>query len=218
MFISSTTSLIENCDSTDNIEILLAVDDDDVETTKKISEFIADKKYIKMFFYERKRYRGLHHYINDLAHKAVDGSLMLWNDDAIMTSKNWDLEILKLHENFIVINPKVENMEDYWKNKGVLFPIIPKKWIEITKTWSPTPGLDSWIDVISKRLSILVSTESITILHDRYELTGNNEDETYVEGRVDKSIPSLQSGYEVWSYPELLEEHYNKLSEHISNK
>jgi hypothetical protein len=171
-----------------------------------------------MYYYERKRYRGLHHYINDLAQKACDGSLLLWNDDAIMTSKNWDLEILKLHENFLAINPKVENMEDYWKNTGVLFPVIPKKWIDITKIWSPTPGLDSWIDVLSKKLNILHSVDTISILHDRFELTGNNDDETYIEGRVDKTTPSLQLGYEVWSYPELLEEHYNKLLDYINNK
>lgn len=218
MFVSSTTSLIEQCHSHENIEILLAVDDDDIETTKKISEFIKDKDYIKMFYYERKRYRGLHHYINDLAKKASDGSLLLWNDDAIMTSKNWDLEILKLHENFIVISPKVENMEEYWKNTGVLFPIIPKKWIDITEIWSPTPGLDSWIDVLSKKLNILHNVDSICILHDRYELTGNNDDETYIEGRVDKTTPSLQLGYEVWSYPELLEDHYNKLLDYVNKK
>jgi hypothetical protein len=218
MFISSTKSLIEQCHSCDNIEILLAVDDDDTETTNKIAKFIKDKSYIKMYYYERKRYRGLHHYINDLAQKACDGSLLLWNDDAIMTSKNWDLEILKLHENFLAINPKVENMEDYWKNTGVLFPVIPKKWIDITKIWSPTPGLDSWIDVLSKKLNILHSVDTISILHDRFELTGNNDDETYIEGRVDKTTPSLQLGYEVWSYPELLEEHYNKLLDYINNK
>ena len=218
MFLSSTKSLIEQCHSYENIEILLAVDNDDNETTDKISEFIKDKSYIKMYYYERKRYRGLHHYINDLAQKAGDGSLLLWNDDAIMTSKNWDLEILKLHENFIVISPKVENMEDYWKNTGVLFPIIPKKWIDITEIWSPTPGLDSWIDVLSKKLNILHNVDTISILHDRYELTGNNEDETYIEGRVDKTTPSLQVGYEVWSYSELLEDHFQKLLQHINKK
>jgi len=218
MFVSSTKSLIDQCYSLNNIEILLAVDNDDIETTTKIAEFIKDKDYIKMFFYERKRYRGLHLYINDLCQKAVGDSLMLWNDDAIMKSKNWDLEISKLHENFIVISPKVENMEEYWKNTGVLFPIIPKKWIEITNIWSPTPGLDSWIDVLSKRLSILVNVDSVIVSHDRYELTGNNNDETYIEGRVDKTTPSLQPGYEVWSYPELLEEHYNKLLDYLNKK
>ncbi len=216
MFISSTTSLIENCYSTDNIEILLAVDDDDIETTNKISKFIVDKEYIKMYFYERKRYKGLHHYINDLAQKANDGSLMLWNDDAIMISKNWDLEILKFHKNFIVISPKVENMENYWRNQGVLFPIIPKKWIEITQSWAPTPGLDSWIDVLSKKLGILHNIETISILHDRFELTGNNEDETYREGRSDLQNPILQHGYEVWNHGELLQTHYSKLLDYIN--
>ena len=217
LFVKSTMSLIENCHSTNNIEILLAVDDDDIETTEKISEFIFDKSYIKIFYYERKRYRGLHHYINDLAKKAMDGSLMLWNDDAIMTSMDWDLKILNLHSNdFIVISPKVENMEHYWRHQGVLFPIIPKKWINITESWSPTPGLDSWIDVLSKRLGILHNVDTISILHDRFELTGNNGDETYKEGRSDLQNPILQQGYEVWNHGGLLQTHYDKLLEYIN--
>lgn len=215
--IKSLNSLTETCHSTDNTEILLAVDNDDIETTDKISKFIQDKNYIKMFFYERKMYRGLHLYINDLCKKSTGNSLMIWNDDAIMNSKNWDLEIAKLHEkNFSVLNPKVENMEHYWKNQGVLFPIIPKKWIDITESWSPTPGLDSWIDVLSKRLGILHNVDTISILHDRFELTGNNGDETYKEGRSDLQNPILQQGYEVWNHGGLLQTHYDKLLEYIN--
>lgn len=218
MFVKSISSLIENCNNVNNIEILLGVDYDDVETTEKISKFISDKNYIKLYYYERQRYRGLHHYINDLVKKTTDGSLMLWNDDAIMTSINWDTEILNLHDdNFIVINPKVINMEQYSRNDTILFPIIPKKWIEITESWSPTPGLDSWIDVLSKKLGITQSTGNISILHDRFDISGNNRDKTYDEGRADLQNPSLRRGYEVFSYPELLNTHYNKLLEHIKN-
>lgn len=216
MFVRSVQSLANNCSSTDNIEILVAVDYDDEHTTKRIEDYRQDKPYIKVFYYERHRYRGLHLYMNDLAIKAVDGSLMLWNDDATMLSRNWDLEILKHHEKFCVINPKVENMEHYWRHLGVLFPIIPKKWIELVGTWSPTPGLDSWADVISKRLGILVSVESIVIFHDRHELTGNNNDQTYAESYEDKHTPSLHHGYEVWSHSHLLNEHCAILSNYLN--
>lgn len=216
MLTKSVNSLIENCNDLSKIEILLAVDTDDKDTTDRIIEYISDKPNIKMFFYERQHYKGLHLYITDLAKNASGSSLLVWNDDAIMQSKDWDVEILKAHKSFCVLSPKVGNMEDYWKHKGLLFPIIPKKWIEITGFWSPTPGVDSWVDVLSKKLNILVNLESVVIFHDRYELTGQNHDNTYVEVRMDKDNTSLHKSYEVWSYPEMLNDHYNKLLQYIN--
>jgi glycosyltransferase involved in cell wall biosynthesis len=216
MLVRSLESLTENCSDVNNIEILLAVDTDDTETTDKIAKLIEGKDYFKMFFYERKRYRGLHLYINDLCHKATGDSLMIWNDDAIISSKNWDLEIAKLHkENFCVLSLKVENMEDFWNNIGVLFPVIPKKWIEITNIWSPVPGLDSWIDLLSKRLGIQKKLASVVIHHDRFELTGNNNDETYTEGFSDKFSHSLSTPTD---YPEMMEDHYEKLKNYIDSQ
>ena len=102
-----------------------------------------------------------------------------------MRSKDWDLEIIKYHKDFCVISPKVDTMEHYWRTQGVLFPIIPKKWIEITGKWSHVPACDSWTDVISKRLGILVNVESIVLSHNRHDITGENHDLTYTEGRSD---------------------------------
>jgi GT2 family glycosyltransferase len=216
--INSIESLFKNCKDVDNFEVLLAVDNDDLETTNRLSTYFHDRPNVKMFFFERQYYRGLHNYINRLVNEASGTSLMLWNDDSTIDSKNWDYEIIKNHDKFCVLSPKVQNMEHYWKHQGVLFPIIPKKWVELTKIWSPTPGLDSWIDVLSKRLNILVNIESIVISHNRYELTGDNKDQTYIEGRADLQNPSLQQGFEVWNHSELLQQHQDLLSNYINQK
>jgi glycosyltransferase involved in cell wall biosynthesis len=213
----SIDSLFENCQSIKNFEVLLAVDYDDTETTKKLADYINNKKNIKMFFYERQFYRGLNVYINDLAQRAKGTSLMLWNDDSIIESKNWDYEILKNHETFCVLNPLVSNMEDFWKNKGVLYPIIPKKWIEITGEWSRVPACDSVIDLLAKRLGLLVKLETVSIFHDRYENTGNNHDVTYKEVTADKVNPNYVKEFHI-GYPEVIEEHYNKLKYYLDSK
>ena len=214
--VSSIESLFQNCKNKEDFEVLLAVDNDDTETTDKLSEYFKDRPNVRIIFFERQYYRGLHNYINGLVKEAEGTSLMLWNDDSTIDSKDWEYEIIQNHDKFCVLSPKVQNMEHYWRNQGVLFPILPKKWIEITKIWSPTPGLDSWIDVISKALGILVPLESVVISHHRYELSGNNQDQTYQEGRADLQNPEYQPGYEVWSHGQLLQEHQQKLLEYIT--
>jgi hypothetical protein len=214
--VNSIESLFKNCKDIDSFEVLLAVDNDDLETTNRLSTYFYDRPNVKMFFFERQYYRGLHNYINKLVNEASGTSLMLWNDDSTIDSKNWEYEIIKHHDKFCVLSPKVQNMENYWRHQGVLFPILPKKWIEITKIWSPTPGLDSWIDVLSKRLGILVNLESVVISHNRFELSGDNKDQTYMEGRADLHNPALNGGFEVWSHSELLQEHQNLLFNYIN--
>jgi hypothetical protein len=217
IFEKSINSLFENCNSVENFEVLVAIDNDDIDSISKIENYILDKPNIKFFLYERQFYHGLHNYYNNLAINAVGDFLLLWNDDAIMKSKHWDIEILKYKGIFCVLSPKVDTMEDYWINIGVLFPIIPKKWIDITGEWSHVPACDSWIDVLSKRLHLLVNVENIVISHDRNDITGNNNDQTYLDGLSDKSNPIYNSLFN-FGYPEILEEHYTKLYDFLENK
>jgi glycosyltransferase involved in cell wall biosynthesis len=213
----SINSMFENCKSTDNFEVLLAVDNDDTDTTEKLAEYIKDKPNVKMYFYERQYYRGLNVYVNDLANKAEGTSLMLWNDDTVVESKDWDYEILKNHDKFCVLSPLVSNMENYWRTQGVLYPILPKKWIEITGEWARVPACDSAIDVLSKRLGILVNLETVRIYHDRYDNTGNNHDDTWKEVRAEKDNPQYVQQFHI-GYPEVLEEHYTKLKNYLDSQ
>jgi hypothetical protein len=217
MAVNSINSLYNTCSSIDNFEILIALDNDDVETSNNLKDYFKDKNNIKLFYYERQFYRGLHNYYNDLCLNSSGSSLLLWNDDAIMRSMNWDLEILNNHKNFTVLNPKVDTMETYWREVGVLFPIIPKEWINITGKMSCVPSCDSWVDVISKRLNILLPLESVVISHERADVTGNNNDETFKDGFNDKFNPEFHSLFNV-GFPHLLEEHYHKLNNHLNKQ
>ena len=210
MFVKSVNSLFDTCDNIDNFEILIAMDLDDIDTITQIKEFISDKPNIKLILFKRQYYRGLHNYYNGLSNESTGTSLLLWNDDALMRSKNWDIEVLKYHEKFCVLSPMVDTMEKYWRTQGVLFPIIPKKWYDLTGSWSEVPACDSWIDVTSKRLKLLVNVESIVISHDRNDITGNNNDITYQEGRQDVTSPSFHV-----PQPEIMEQHYQILNTYL---
>jgi hypothetical protein len=211
----SIDSLFNNCNNTENFEVLVAIDLDDDEIDK-IKEYSSNKDNIKLFYYERQFYRGLHNYYNDLSLKSEGSSLFLWNDDAIMKSQNWDLEIINKHKDFCVLSPKVDTMEQYWSTQGVLFPIIPKKWIDITGKWSHVPSCDSWTDVISKRLGILVNVDTIVISHNRYDITGENHDSTYIEGRSDINNHEYFSLFNV-GFSDIMEEHYQKILNYLNN-
>ena len=78
-FLKSVNSLYENCSDVNNFEILIAVDNDDVETTEKIKTVL--KPNMLLYSYERQFYKGLHNYYNDLSTKTNSESLFLWNDD-----------------------------------------------------------------------------------------------------------------------------------------
>lgn len=217
MATKSIDSLFQNCRDVNSFEVLLAVDNDDTETTQKLEAYISDKPNVKMFYFERQYYRGLHNYINHLALESKGTSLMLWNDDSTIESKDWEYEIIKNHENFCVLSPKVQNMEDYWKHQGVLFPIIPKEWIDVTGEWSQVPACDSVIDVLGKGLGIIVPLETVVIMHDRYDNTGNNHDQTWTEVRSDKDNPQYNHIFHVGK-PDVLVSHHNKLKDYLQNR
>lgn len=222
MFVRCINSFFENCASVDNFEVLAGVDNDDIDTVAKIQNYILDKPNIKLFFYERQTYLKLHTYWNDLSKKASADSkyLLFWTDDGIITSKNWDLEILKYHADFLVLSPKVSNMETYWKTQGLLFPIVAKEWADVIGEITPSPGIDSWMDVLGKRLGALVNIESIVVYHDRYDLTGHNNDQLFHECRSIINTPEFHTtdNPSHSSGQVILEQHYQKLLPYLDAK
>lgn len=206
MFKKSISSLYETCNDVNNFEILVATDTDDEDTTNQIKEFFQDKTNIKYFVFERQYYYGFHHYINNLSYQASGDFLFLWGDDAVMKSKNWDVEILNYSNSFCMLSPKVDNMEDYWRDQGVLFPIIPKTWVDITGVFSLSPSCDSWADVLSKKLGVFTNLETVVLTHERYDLIGTNNDENFHESREALKHPN---------YQHIDDNMMNKINEHI---
>jgi len=185
-FIVSIESLFNTCDDYNNFEVLVALDNDDLDTIKDINEYIKDKSNVTIHLFDRQYYKGFHKYINSMVPLAKGSSLFLWNDDCVMKSQGWDKEILSLHESFCVLNPLVDTMEWYCRShQQILFPIIPKEWYNVTGRWSNNAACDTWIQDISRDLNLTVDVDNIIISHERHDVTGKNGDEIYNEGRVD---------------------------------
>lgn len=194
LFVKSTESLIEKCSDVNNLEILVTMDDDDVDTISKTREYISDKPYIRILISERHYYKNLNIYVNSAANIATGKYLLLWNDDCIMESFNYDLVMDKYENKFMVVNPLVINDVNYCRtNNQMLFPLIPKKWINITGRWSNSGACDSWVQLISNELNLSIYEDDIKIFHDRYDLTRNNHDEIYIESVPDKNFIAYHS-------------------------
>lgn len=207
LFVKSTDSLIEKCSDLNNLEILVAMDDDDIDTIEKTREYMTDKPFMKLYISERHFYKNLNLYVNAAAKEATGDFLLLWNDDCIMESKDYDLIMDKYKNKFVVVNPLVVNHAEYCRTDNqMLFPIIPREWINITGRWSNSGACDSWVQIISNELNLSLYEDDIKIFHDRYDLTRNNHDEVYVESVLDKNFIAYHSFFTDEKHNERMED------------
>jgi glycosyltransferase involved in cell wall biosynthesis len=176
----SVTSLIETASDPTKIEILLAFDNDDEETRNWFVQNVIPKLNkdvdIKMLTFNRLGYERLNEYLNGLVKYAVGNWMLFWNDDAWMVTPGWDKEIAKFNGKFRVLRMPTHNEHPY-----AIFPIVPKEWYRLFGYLSPHQINDAWISQIGYILNI-VENIPVECVHDRYDLTGNNQDETYKQG------------------------------------
>lgn len=167
--ITAIRSLLDNFSHENDIEILLRFDEDDLDTVEKVKKQIGDEERVHFCVGQKYGYAGSHRYLNELSASARGDWLMLFNDDAIMETKNWDKEIEKYIGQMVFLDTVKRDMQ---------FPIIPRKVFEILGHFSLSTHCDTWIWDIAEMLKIRSPT-SISILHDRADLTGNNRDVTF---------------------------------------
>ena len=177
----SIDSLLSNVNNTDNVEIMLGIDNDDQETLDFVqSEDFQNKMQVEYnvdvqaVLFDRLGYKNLHQYMNQLWAQASGEWLMLWNDDAIMETKDWDLEIGKFDNEFALLKFNQTNH----KHPYALFPVIPTDWCRLIGTFSMNAQNDAWLNLIAKPLNIIKDIP-VDVFHDRFDLTGNNDDDIF---------------------------------------
>src|SRR5690606_13600849 len=107
-------------------------------------------------------YDNLHKYYNVLAAQARGQWLMLWNDDAIMTTENW-ADIIHAPDHTI---PQVLTVFHPVNN---LFPIISRPFYETLGHFSLNTHADSWAQQVGERSGTQKYIEGVTIIHDKPE-------------------------------------------------
>lgn len=178
MLFNSLKSLVDKAYNPQKLEILLGFDNDDVDSINYYKETILPymlKLNIRMGMklYNRKGYARLNEYINDLAFYTNSKWIMFWGDDAIMETTHWDTEIMKYQDQFKLLSVITHNEHPY-----SIFPILPRSWYNITNDISKHQLSDKWISDIAYYLGVFQRIP-VYVTHDRYDLTGNNNDATY---------------------------------------
>lgn len=156
-------------------EVLVGLDDDD----PRLDDYVGIGTCV---IGARHGYRSLQTYYNALADRARGDWLLLWNDDCIMKTPDW-IEVVRAFDGqMVVLNPNTNH--DNWKIDMNVFPIFPRKLFELMGHISLSIHNDSWIEFVARDAGIMTRVP-IMIVHDRADLTGNNDDLVYAQRQLE---------------------------------
>jgi hypothetical protein len=202
MLEKSLRSLIDLADLKLNqdIEIIVKCDDDDVAT----SRWLESHPELYSVYTSGPRgngYADLHLMYNQMCVLSRGKFLFLWNDDAVMLTPGWDLEIAQHDDGkpCYLLNGLVDGRG----RDSFLFPIVHRSWYEVTGHYSASPHNDTYIYNAFRPFPQLFRLTNINIQHDALQ---NLNDLTSKEAQ--KWWPVTKKG---WDSPEV----QNALAEDI---
>lgn len=175
---TSIMSMVNRATKLDRIQVIVAFDHDDETSMEYYNKTIKpklDEKNVahSMIVTPRYGYIRLNHYVNLMARMAEAHWIIFWNDDAIMDTDGWDREIAKYNDKFRVLSFLAHKEHPY-----SIFPIMPHMWVRILGHVARHQQTDHEISHMAYLLDIFERIP-VHVTHDRADLTGNNNDETY---------------------------------------
>jgi len=186
----SIDSLFRMASDEDNIEVLVGIDQDDGVTQAAVqSNGIRIRQILAYTADERFGYHRLHEYFNMLWVHGRGNWFLLWNDDAVMLTPGWDHQLDELRPGVACLHGNHDPFN--------VFPAVHRTVVEAMGHFSLSNHNDSWLVDVALGVPCLRDT-TIQVLHDRFDLTGNNNDTIYQQSR---------GGYRTLEYygPELSE-------------
>jgi len=186
----SITTLIEKASNPSDIEILFGVDEDDQQVIEYIRNdlkplFDEYKVEARASIFKPLGYENLHVYVNTLAGAATGEWLFFWNDDCVMVTEGWDDVIKEYDGQFKLLGPK-DNHEGH---PYAILPIVPKDWFILMGHLSQNAQNDAWLSHIAYMLDIFERVD-FEFIHDRADITGNNNDETFQNRKYMEGNPN----------------------------
>jgi len=176
----SIESLVNTAADPSRVEIILGIDEDEQDILSKylqeeVASFLKEHNVeCRANVFTPMGYTNLHQYVNTLAASANGDWLFFWNDDGVMLTENWDNEIEKYNGQFKLLAPK----DNHDGHPYAIFPIVPRDWFMLMDHLSLNAQNDAWLSHIAYMLDIYERND-VEFLHDRADLTGNNDDETF---------------------------------------
>lgn len=210
----SVQSLFELAAQPQRIHILFAFDDDDTVGFGYFQDDLKpwmDQQGVKYtaLKFQRMGYVNLHKYNNIMASHSNSDWLVIWNDDAVMQTQNWDKIIMSYQGEFKLLAFRTHRDHPY-----SIFPIVPRSWYDLLGYISPHPTQDGWVSQQAYMLDIYERIE-VHVLHDRYDLTGNNNDSTFNQRPMLEGKPSNPMDFHSQNMLELRHRDCAKLAMHM---
>jgi hypothetical protein len=213
----SVFSLLDRTKNLDRIQIIFGIDDNDDIGTDHFVDVIQpelDRRgvdYTALSF-EPMGYLGLNQYYNKMCEHADADWLMVWCDDAIMETQDWDERVSECTGEFKLLKAHAHNEHPY-----AVFPIIPAEWHEVTGYFAQHQMLDAEVSQMAYMLDVMKIIE-VTITHDRADLTGNNKDETNEKKVMLEGNPNNPLDFH---YPKLRNQRFDdveKISQYMESR
>ena len=178
MTLKSIQSLIDNVYDINNIEILIRIDNDDEILLNNI-KLLESLPNTTITIGDRKGGWVDNHLFHTENCKISKGKfIQLWSDDLIMTTKDFDKIIQhKYHNRTCVVS---------WQDgtKWVCAPMISKDIFDITNSFGKQTFCDTYLCEIGSQCEIYYYDENIKLIHDRFDITGNNEHDEYKSQQI----------------------------------
>jgi len=186
----SLLSLTQKATHPERIEILFGIDEDDNDVLEYIKNVVSkDLKQLgiesRASIFKPLGYENLHIYVNTLAGNANGEWLFFWNDDCLMETKGWDTVIDQYNGQFKLLGPK----DNHNGHPYAILPIVPKDWFILMGHLSQNAQNDAWLSHIAYMLDIFERVD-FSFIHDRADITGNNDDETFKNRKYMEGNPS----------------------------
>ena len=187
---SSLHSLISKAKHPRRLEIVLGLDEDDTTTIEYVKNEVAPmlQPYqieCRAQIFKPQGYENLHIYVNTLAASCNGEWIFFWNDDAVMLSDNWDETIASHTGEFKLLGPT----DNHDGHPYAIFPIVPRDWFMLLDHLSQNAQNDAWLSHIAYMLDIFERIP-VEVLHDRADITGNNNDETFMNRKYMEGNPN----------------------------
>lgn len=177
-------SIYDTAKEPERVEAIVRTDSDDLST---LHEF-ANLSSLATFIIGPRElgYRSMDRFWNELAGAAQGRWLFFFNDDAIVTTDDWDAELDQYADPICIVQPG-DNYRLQQDSTWTSFPICPKnvylKLGHITRFFS----VDNWLDDILAKPGVFPAyrTDAIFVQHMRPNIVGYEHllDKTFTEGR-----------------------------------
>jgi hypothetical protein len=182
-------SLFGNAEQPDRVEAIIAVDPDEDIEAYTLALPAGARLWIAP---ERYGYTRLHDYLNVLV-KMAAGRWCFWlNDDMTVLTPDWDAVIAE-HEP-AVLWPQANHVQH-----ANIAPVWPRAWSDALGHASPTSHMDTYLQRLGEALGRHVPIP-VQVLHDRADVTGNHDDQTYAEGRARLGPEGMVPGFDAGAF------------------